>query len=1169
MARGGKIKNTFSQGNKYFAQARANIARSGNIRRGLGAYKFQASVSELEITLPEFLKHHIYTRLIWPCPKPKTYDELGRSGLPFIGDFTKELAWATISLSFYGDTITQFMSAKAKFENLLLTGQYEYAEESLKKIEKDHGVSIWLIESKINLYQEKYGIKIRTKYVEEVISHKTMYPLVKYLISWISFKSEQTVAYTEFYKLLNDMVPLGDGFTYLVHMYFDSSVEISEDIASRMLAYTDILPVIDRYMFTVKILQAFICHMGTLQIDQNIIRLIHKLYNATKDRHLGRCLRLIGVKVSESKSIYSLCEAIDSYTTGKYHDALAAAELSITAHPSIEALIIIIRSKHHLGEHISFDDKFGNSHYAIIMTELDNIFKYKKTASESVLRLKKITLMHISTSWSSSLYGHIIRQEHDDRYLKATFSQVLYAVRADMDTPILYYALPSLSEHVNSFSQLPLHSDANSSHLLASAVIEDNDQIFEALSCRVPSYRLKMHNAYRHMRHGRPSEAVEILAPLFKESKQSSVNIEVGVALSQALYAADMFHRCADICARLFLTSSYLADVIPIEALVARFTEMQEKLDDPNPELYGHIAVVVCFDIYSKKYSSSKDSERSDALKDFLAVQKVDRPSEIINMIDDDKELANYFLQVVCVPSVIDQLLTLSSSRAVEEERVRILVLLSEQTAMIDKGARIDALEELREIKTRQVVKETKLQLDQSKIYVNVDGIRNSISAPMRESWQRYKIISLQQSDSSDFDDLRRILEEKIGEKLALFSLSLPLTERNKLFARMVRQIRELFSVSREFGLDANLSSNIRHGFVMREIRGPFLSRNLITNKISDADDYNLNTYWMDKLQKISPQARENISNALNQLSEKIDAEIETLTRKIMRIKSDTAPEGLFDFTLSDLEIQLFQRSCANVEDSEEFLNRIFDLLWDKTKFCLQQIRSLLLTNTQDNLFTAINDLQIVLHSNNSDPAVSQMLSGTNLVRPEITSAIERVANWFTLAHNNDDFVDYEFNLAYEAALETLKTYNSHLTIDVSFEAKSDLIMYGYTLPYMVRLFLLLLENCTLHSGIRSGRLPVSVTATLEGGLLTISVANELGANKSIEELSTTVQRLNQEYGREAASQFVEREGGSGYPKLWKLLTHDLRCEHVVNVEISDTTMFRTEVVMESRRIVV
>ena len=230
-------------------------------------------------------------------------------------------------------------------------------------------------------------------------------------------------------------------------------------------------------------------------------------------------------------------------------------------------------------------------------------------------------------------------------------------------------------------------------------------------------------------------------------------------------------------------------------------------------------------------------------------MQGVRKASELAGRTDAfRRDELIYFLRYVCVPEVLDQTLVLDSTRAVEDERTKILVLASEVVAQSGKTPPLEFVEELEAIKTRQVVRDTTLRVDQSRIYVNTEGIRRSVGQELRESWQRYLGLSVQETLSAELNEIQRALEARLGEKITVLSLSGVLSERSKLITRMILVLRDMFSVSKEYGLDANLSTNIRHGFVMREIRGPLLANHLVTNKASESGEYQPNMYWVNKL---------------------------------------------------------------------------------------------------------------------------------------------------------------------------------------------------------------------------------------------------------------------------------------------------------------------------------
>jgi hypothetical protein len=192
----------------------------------------------------------------------------------------------------------------------------------------------------------------------------------------------------------------------------------------------------------------------------------------------------------------------------------------------------------------------------------------------------------------------------------------------------------------------------------------------------------------------------------------------------------------------------------------------------------------------------------------------------------------------------LDQSLTFEKTQDVEDERIAILRRLIEMMTSPGKLPPPEIKEELRDITTRQVVRETTLRLDQSKIYVNVEGIRRSIDVNMREDWNRYRLISSASLGFARYEQLERFLEDKMGTKVTVVSYA-PFTEARALLTRMIGQLREEFTSNKEFGLNSNLSTNIRRGYVSGEFRGPLVNRSLITNRNSDSGDYVDNNYWL------------------------------------------------------------------------------------------------------------------------------------------------------------------------------------------------------------------------------------------------------------------------------------------------------------------------------------
>lgn len=157
--------------------------------------------------------------------------------------------------------------------------------------------------------------------------------------------------------------------------------------------------------------------------------------------------------------------------------------------------------------------------------------------------------------------------------------------------------------------------------------------------------------------------------------------------------------------------------------------------------------------------------------------------------------------------------------------------------------------------------------------------------------------------------------------------------------------------------------------------------------------------------------------------------------------------------------------------------------------------------------------------------------------------------------------------VSYEAGLATVQTYYSNLEFVSSLSGADRITMVGWTLPSFVRIFSILIENAAVHSGITDGRLLLRADARIDAGLLVIGVRNTLSPNADLDRVKRKVNAINEDFGRERASNFIREEGGSGYPKIWKILAHDLGGDHALGVSVVDENEFLVEIMLDTKGI--
>jgi hypothetical protein len=1097
---------------------------------------------------------------------------LSRAGLPSIGSFEAELCWTTQALLYYSSLIDRFVQKKHEAERLFLRGDSEGLENCLTEISTEFGVSIWLVERRLNALQEFRGYKDQDDYARGLMETTRMGGDAKYLLSWMRFRAGQNVSPTEFSRLLSDILPLKTGYTYLVHSFLGECPFVGRKDAAEMLSYADSLPVIDRYLMMLTTVQIFLASRTvdppTLEI---IKRNIGKIRGRVADPALTRLLVACGTRIRPAATASDCLRPLESYTRGEYPTAIAESESSLAEEPCIDTLHVRLRAIERsttAGSELKL--YFPGGPGAKAEADLWKIVTFAKDAADATVRLEKLVSTNVSCSWACSLGLIVERRLHDDRIFSPTRRQTFLVLRADRENPnhAFAFASPEIGQ-LYLESLFPNFVDSLTCRTIQ-ALLRPDDADPDLWSA-MPDDRADRMRAIRELRGGRAANTIRLLRRTLPPAEfPTSDDLEAGLILAEAYLRERNLHDCSECCADLFIASEYTGRMMPVQRLTDALIEWANGTSPPNRHILGHLPTVIIFDLMVRFVSPSREPERADAFNDFLEAQDIRFPSEIggTSASFNRNQLA-YFLRNVCVPEVLDQSLALGSTLEVENERAKAIILLSELIREEGKPPPPDLTDELRQIKTHQIIRQMTLQLDRSKIYVNIDGIKRALSVSMKENWHRYKLLLLQQ-DTGKLDEIQRLFEKIVGDKLRVVTVNvgLPQTEAGQLFRNMVQEIFTLFASSKEFGLDSYLSTNIRHGYTLRELRGPFVVHHLVTNRATESGGYQPNVHWDDRCRGYGNDLElQGIQKALACLSSRVDEVIERINRKLIRIKSDKSPDGLFSFDITTIQLNLLQRRCDAIEEYEEFVGVVMDILWGLTNASLEVVRNVLVNDIWHDLQHALEELQIELDCLGSLSSSSGLIAAINLARPDIRAAVERIASWF-VPSNNSEFADYPLKLAFEASLATVKSYYRDLDITHNFWEPTNLVLAGWTLPSFARLFLILIENAAFHCGVGTGGLDVVCEATLNESWLEIILRNSLSSGVDRDKLGARLARINANFNREGAFEAIDNEGGSGYPKIFRLLTYDLSTAHELAVRLTEGEKFEVRIKLDARELV-
>lgn len=1146
------------------AWLRGAVGKDGSLIHGIYRLRSKATPTETGL-LPEALSE-IPALGMLILPKIKVYrsEDLWRGGQLGSPDFYKELAWQSGCLQMRSSEIDRFCGLRYEYERAVLLGDVAKQENTLKEVEQHFGLSLWLYSCRIDLLQRTEGYEAHKSYYKSITAKGATSPLVNWILWFVSLRAEENTSARFFSNYLNEHVDDNRGFIKLLFLFLGVYRAFDETTATQALGILNDLPVVDRYCLFVLFLQFLAADQKSPFNRKLIVELCGPLFAKVHDPGLDGTRIAFNLPIGQI-NIDGQAEECDlAFYEEDYERAFALSTALLPSTINFQTISTHIKAATKLGKEPAFGLLSDRPLLLSTAQKLEKLFAHGPESADALSSLEKTLLEYSNFSWQASLRSTISEYLYEGLPgIRPNPQLSLGILRSINQSPQYALCLAGVVE-----AESYLSAVTRAGHKIPDVIL-DSVRMPEIQDPQpVTGYWRTCFKANGFLRAGQPQRALSLLAALLEAGRSQTTDILVIQLAAHCYLASSQFLACANFIASVLMKSSFLAFVLPIGTLLERLARLDESGTSEVP-LLGHLSVAVLIDSFTRNISPEFENQRKDAFNDFLASQGVRKASDLRQRSQGlDQDLLGYFLRYVCVPDVLDQSLWLSSSKEVEDERAMIVVQANE-LAHAKNGSDIQELiDELQEIRTRQVVRNTTLQLDQSRVYVNVDGIKKYLGSLISDGWRTYQLLSSQNEQEATVDELLRQIEQAAGLHIVTRS-SLKPSEKNSVFTRMVVSIRDQYTLNKNFGLDSNISTNIRHGFILREIRAPFLNHRLVTNKISATSGYAENSFWIEKAPLGSRQAQ-HLQGLLTELTSLVDQNIETLVRDILRIRSEQRPQGLFAFEISPVDIQLLQRAVPVTADADTFVDHVIGVLGNTTELALTNVRVYIENTTFRSLLDALTRLQegVELSEQSHDiprTLISQIESAISNTRIELRTTLQKIQSWFRLA-GQLTYSDYQLEIAFKAAIETVRSISQNVNFNSHFDDQIQQLK-GATLPHFARIFILLIENALNHSKLESGGLVIEAAAKKESDFIEISVRNNMSAEVDKLALRESISKLSRSLASETPDELIASEGGSGYPKIRKILDHDLRVENVIDVSLDDDNCFCVRILLPSEEV--
>jgi len=1073
--------------------------------------------------------------LLWGISLPKKYSELGSlSEFPYLNDnISSELNILLIGVRKYKYEINLFLKYKEKYESFLLTGDYPNAENQLSKIENEICFSLWSLENRFVLKELSGKASENKEFLSQFNEANDSRGVTKYLAHYLSLRAEHSLSVNRYFNDLemslnnlknsNTKEAFANFYrfklTFLNHLDFNNYGEI--------LTLDFPHSIIDRYLNLTKVLTNLLAVSSYLE-DTKEKMIALKKYLQNRINYLIRKIDdpvLYKLKLLSGESIFPAFDIkksqneikiIDNYTSGFYDVAEKELQKLLLVNPTqfdlyilyIKSLIYQKRSFIPIGNKKSLQND--------ILNDLFKIISVTTNPDQAAMNLLRIANNITSSSLSYGITDFVYFQTQGKQERK-----LLSRISYNIANPIIYDVFADDNDKLNFLNML-------SEKFPNSITVEFFQERLKGLDYlikyekKIPEGKFKVELARKYQEKNDFLNAAKEWEFLITNYEDTAPILETAIVnLFHCYLKLDQPNKCIELFVDSYFFNNHIIDKI----------EVQELLNKVHSNKFRNVNKGINLPIFYTIVDADV-VETHIAFELFNNYFGVEKPSQLLNRIGEFEEKKfMYFLEFTCSPRVLMHSTFIDNSKERLEERLSIANFIREKAP-----SNKNIVSEIKSIQNILVIQQGLIDLDESKIYVNEQGIIENELQEYKAIYDRFEVISR-------ITDKGKVFLLK-GGTLTTYS-SQENTELEKIeysnnpvfdiYMELFNSVKDKF-LNSQFGIVTYLSTRIRHGVLVGELRPIFENHQLITLKEGGSSKYRRNNYWDLVYNNFSHEQKEQIQIILGDFASKIDGLIFDLIKKHLQVyKPEINEDGWFYYEFDPNELWYHSIASIKRENFEDFVQGIFDVLWAQTdenlKFIREKIQSDILT--QFNTYFDELERQIInqLGEQNSE-LIRKSIKDCST---EIQTVIQKISRWFkrTEIKAADFKLSDLVNIVAEYATKSSWQKRLQLTRQINFDSS----IKGEYKTHFADLIRIFLENVIKHSGENALDLNCKIISQIEQeNILKITIENNITDKNSIDALRSIWK------GDTPDTDKLINEGKSGYHKAFKILTSDLKC---------------------------
>ncbi|MGI3744891.1 MAG: hypothetical protein ACRYF8_05290 [Janthinobacterium lividum] len=550
-----------------------------------------------------------------------------------------------------------------------------------------------------------------------------------------------------------------------------------------------------------------------------------------------------------------------------------------------------------------------------------------------------------------------------------------------------------------------------------------------------------------------------------------------------------------------------------------------DKLVDYIEEEFIHDidAVVVCH-YFVKFVSSAKRTLLNEIFEEYLLSCGENKPSEIFEHLQDcSLRTTQIFFADICSFENLDFLDAFQSSDELRAERIKIIDYLY-SSRLISKEAYAN---ELDHIVNLIVMDSATSNFSRSKVYVDESALKRKVQEVIITLFELYKFSS--SSDENEEDGLFVINEtDSENEKFASGVLS---GQQSSLLVKIIDVIHQSFLYDETFGLDSNLSSEIRHGIFSNFMLSEVDAKHLIAEK-TDAGTYKSVEYWSAFYSGLLvPEFLKELDEEFADFSERFNLLVDD-SERWMKIGFDDK-DSAFSFVIDIDDFKAIKSRAVNCESADEVIDVVLKVLWHKTEAGLATVKDRINIGLKHNVEALFDDFTMRIVEVKGNAALGEIMSNIESAKNNTREIIAEISEWFARS-TSKIFDDQSISQLIGTAVSCFEKIKGR-TVNIRKQFLNEVSAFevsGTFVNPMILAMINLLNNCIRHSGLDLN-VEIEIAVDIQDYGFVISMFNTLSGQKLVEMDQEFITSLNESFRSPESLELMRKEGGTGLAKAF------------------------------------